>query len=162
MRFLLAAARITLIRAQNPLLDDARTNYDEVKSFILRSAQKMPEENYSFRPAPRIRTFGQILGHLADEQYLFCSAAKDENRAADVEKKKTSKADLIAALNDAFAYCDSVYGSLNDQTVMEKAKNGKSRLHMLWGNTIQDNLHYGNLITYLRIKGIVPPSTEGR
>jgi uncharacterized damage-inducible protein DinB len=147
------------------LLSEARQDYNQVKTYILESAAKMPEENYGFRPAPRVRTFGQILGHIAEEQYLFCSTAKGENRAADVEKSKTSKADLIAALKEAFSYCDSVYDSLNDQTALDTIKRGdtqRTRLKILWGNTGQDNLHYGNLITYLRIKGIVPPSTEGQ
>lgn len=152
------------LNAQSILLREARQEFDAAKSNVLGSAEKMPEESYSFKPAPRVRTFGQILGHLAEEQYLYCSTAKGEQRSADIEKTKTSKADLIAALKEAFAYCDSVYDSLNDATVLETVKVGKprTRLKILWGNTIHDNLHYGNLITYLRIKGIVPPSTEGQ
>lgn len=164
MRLLSMLVLIVPALAAQSLLGDARQEYNQVKTYILQSAAKMPEEFYSFKPAPRVRTFGQILGHIAEEQYLFCGTAKDETRAADVEKTKTSKADLIAALNEAFHYCDSVYDSLNDATALEMVKSGKprTRLKILWGNTTQDNLHYGNLITYLRIKGFVPPSTEGQ
>ena len=121
-------------------------------------------ENYGFKPAPRVRTFGQILGHVAEEQYFFCSSVKGEQKAADVEKAKTSKADLLATLRDSFAYCDAAYDGVTDATAIQMIKVGQSqhtRLRMLWGNTVHDNSHYGNLVTYLRIKGLVPPSTEG-
>ncbi|HWZ33744.1 MAG TPA: DinB family protein [Bryobacteraceae bacterium] len=165
IHLVLFAVSAGVLHAQPSVLGEARQEFDEVRSFILRSAEKMPEESYSFKPAPRVRTFGQILGHIAEEQYLFCGTAKGEQRAADVEGTKTSKADLIAALREAFAYCDSVYDSLNDATALQVIGSGaktRTRLKVLWGNTIQDNLHYGNLITYLRIKGLVPPSTEGQ
>src|SRR5690349_20636305 len=118
----------------NPFSADSRQAYAEVKSNILQSAEKMPEENYSFKPAPRVRSFGQILGHLAEEQYLYCGTAKGEKKAADVEKTKIAKADLLAVLNDAFAYCDAVYATLTDATASETVQIGQSqrtRLHIL-------------------------------
>ena len=150
----------------NPLSADARRAYADVKSNILRSAEKMPEENYNFRPAPRVRTFGQVLGHIAQEQYLFfCGPLKGEQKAADIERTKTSKADLIVALKDSFAYCDAVYDQMKDQdatAVVNTGGNKSTRLRLLWMNIVHDESHYGNLVTYLRIKGIVPPSTEGQ
>lgn len=137
----------------NPLSAGLKQAYAEVKSNILRSAEKMPEENYSFRPAPRVRTFGEILGHIAQEQYLyFCGPVRGEQKAADIEKTKTSKADLVAALKESFAYCDVAYDQMTD----------KGNLTLLWKNVLHDGEHYGNLVTYLRIKGLVPPSTEGQ
>src|SRR5580693_3011883 len=133
--FVLVCASIA--HSANPLSTEARQVYTSVKSNILRSAEKMPEENYSFKPAPRVRTFGQILGHLAEEQYLYCGTAKGEQKAADVEKTKTSKADLIAALNTAFAYCDAVYDSFTDASVVETIKRGeppRTKLSVLWSN----------------------------
>ena len=159
------AASILNAQNANPLSTEAKQAYTTVKNYILQSAEKMPEENYSFKPAPRVRTFGQILGHVAEEQYIYCGAAKGEQKAADVEKTKTSKADLLAALTESFAYCDTAYDSLTDATAVEMVKRGKrqrTRLWILWGNTVHDNQHYGNLVTYLRIKGLVPPSTEGQ
>jgi uncharacterized damage-inducible protein DinB len=149
----------------NPLSGEALQAYTVAKNNILGSAQKMPEENYAFKPAPRVRTFGQLLGHVAEEQYFFCSSVKGEQKAMDIEKTKTSKADLIAALKDSFAYCDGAYNGLTDATAVQMLKLGDTRVSkvgMLWNNTIHDNLHYGNIITYLRIKGLVPPSTEGQ
>jgi uncharacterized damage-inducible protein DinB len=162
--FALIAAPCAL-RAQNPLVSEVKRAYIAEKTNILQSAAKMPEENYGFKPAPRVRTFGQILGHLAEEQYLYCGTAKGEQKAADVEKTKTSKADLIAALNTAFAYCDAVYDSFTDASVIETIKRGeppRTKLSVLWSNVIHDGEHYGNLVTYMRIKGLVPPSTEGQ
>jgi len=162
---LIACAWLLNAQEVNPLSSEAKEAYSAVKDDILKSAEKMPEENYSFKPAPRVRTFGQILGHLAEEQYLYCGAAKGEQKAADIEKTKTSKADLLTALHGAFAYCDAVYDGLTDATAVQMVKVGQSqhtRLRILWGNTVHDNSHYGNLVTYLRIKGLVPPSTEGQ
>jgi uncharacterized damage-inducible protein DinB len=158
---------VCVLNAQtaNPLSTEARQVYASVKNNILRSAEKMPEENYTFKPAPRVRTFGQILGHVAEEQYIFCGAVRGEQKAVDIEKTKTSKADLLAALRASFAYCDTAYDGLTDAAAVEMVKAGAAehtKLRMLWVNTVHDNSHYGNLVTYLRIKGLVPPSTEGQ
>jgi uncharacterized damage-inducible protein DinB len=157
-----------LLAAQeaNPLSADVRQAYAEVKSNILRSAEKMPEENYAFRPAPRVRTFGQILGHIAQEQYLyFCAPIKGEQKSVDIERTKTTKPDLLAALKDSFAYCDAVYDHMTDSeaaTIVNTGGSKSTKLRLLWMNVVHDESHYGNLVTYLRIKGIVPPSTEGQ
>ncbi len=161
-----AFAGVFPVQAQDNLLSmEVREAYQTVKNNILRSAEKMPEENYGFKPAPRVRTFGQILGHLAEEQYFFCAPVKGEQKAVDVEKTKTSKADLIAALKESFAYCDAIYDSMTDtvaQQVLRRGESQRTKLRMLWGNVAHDGEHYGNLVTYLRIKGLVPPSTEGQ
>jgi uncharacterized damage-inducible protein DinB len=158
-------AAVCVLQAQNPLSDGLRESYTEVKNNI-RSAEKMPEENYNFRPAPRVRTFGEILGHIAQEQYLFfCGPVKGEHKAVDVEKTKTAKADLLAALDESFGYCDAVYHSMTDAALGQVVDTGGSKhtkSSLLWSNVVHDTLHYGNLVTYLRIKGLVPPSTEGQ
>jgi uncharacterized damage-inducible protein DinB len=152
-------------QSANPLSAEARQVYTSVKNNILRSAEKMPEANYGFKPAPRVRTFGQLLGHVAEEQYIFCSAVRGEQKAADIEKTKSSKADLLAALHESFSYCDAAYDSLTDAAAVDMVKVGAAehtKLRMLWVNTVHDESHYGNMVTYLRIKGLVPPSTEGQ
>ena len=159
---------IAALQAQdaNPLISDVKRAYTEVKNNILRSAEKMPKENYDFRPAPRVRTFGQILGHIAQEQYLyFCSPVKGEQKSVDIERTKTTKPELLAALKESFAYCDSVYDKMTDAEATGIVDTGGSKsmkLRLLWMNIVHDESHYGNLVTYLRIKGIVPPSTEGQ
>jgi uncharacterized damage-inducible protein DinB len=109
------------LRAQdaNPFSADARQAYADVKSNILKSAEKMPEENHGFKPALRVRTFGQILGHVSEEQYFYFGAAKGERKAVNIEKTKTAKADLLAALQDSFAYCDVVYGARTDASAAQ-------------------------------------------
>ena len=160
-----AAACMVHGEEANPLTAEAKQAYTEVRNHIMKSAEKMPEAEYGFKPAARVRNFGQILGHIAEEQYFYCSSAKGEQKAVDVEKAKTSKADLIAALQDSFAYCDTVFDGLTDATAVQMIQVGQSRrtrLRMLWADTIHNNSHYGNLVTYMRIKGLVPPSTEGQ
>jgi len=158
----------SLVNAQNsnPLSDDVRRAYAEVRNNILRSAEKVPAENYDFRPAPRVRTFAQLMGHIAQEQYLFfCGPIKGEQKTADVERTKTTKTELLVALNDSFAYCDSAYNAMTDTSAKEIVDTGGNRsmkLRLLWMNVVHDQSHYGNIVTYLRIKGIVPPSTEGQ
>src|SRR6516162_6041980 len=105
------------VSQQNPLSAWNKIAYARVKDILLKSAEKMPEENYSFKPVDTVRSYGQIVGHVADAQYLFCSTASGEkNPDLKIEKTKTSKADLIAALKEGFVYCDKVYDSITDAT----------------------------------------------
>ena len=144
----------------------ATTHYNQITGLILRSAEKMPEENYAFKPSPDVRTYAGILGHIADAQYAFCSAAMGEkNPAPGIEKTKTSKADLTAALKEAVGYCQKAYGALSDDSGGQVVKffgGERSKLNVLQFNNMHNMEHYGNLVTYLRIKGIVPPSSEPR
>ncbi len=152
--------------AQNPLSTETKAMYESIRNNIARSADKMPEEQYSFKPVPEVRSFAQLLGHIADAQYLFCSAVKgDKNPAPGIEKTKSSKADLTAALKEAFAYCDSAYAEMTDEKATGNVKffgRERSRLSVLNFNASHNNEHYGNIVTYMRIKGLVPPSSEGR
>ena len=168
---LLAPAGVTLAQEKpaapapaNPLSTWNKMAYGRVKDILLRSAQKMPEENYSFKPTDTVRSYGQIIGHVADAQYMFCSMALGEKSPApDIEHTKTSKADLIAALNTAFAYCDKAYDGMTDATAVQTIKlfgNDAPRLSALTVNNMHDLEHYGNLVTYMRLKNIVPPTSE--
>jgi uncharacterized damage-inducible protein DinB len=160
---LLVAASVS---AQNPLAAGQKFLHTSVKSNIIRSAEKMPEANYSFKPTPEVRSFGQLIGHIADAQYLFCSAVLGKpNPAPGVEKTKTTKADLVQAVKDAFAYCDQAYDGMTDAQASAMVKffgAERAKLTVLSFNTAHNNEHYGNIVTYLRMKGLVPPSSEGR
>lgn len=139
--------------------------YGYLKNVLLRSAEKMPEENFNFKPTDSVRSFGQILGHLADSQYYFCSKVRGEqNPAPKIEQTKTSKADLIGALKEAFAYCDKAYDGMTDASAKETVKvfggEDTPKKDVLTINNMHTIEHYGNLITYLRMKNIVPPSSE--
>ena len=149
---------------QNPLSGHAKYMYGAVQKILVGTAEKMPEENYGFKPTPAVRSFGQIIGHVADAQYYFCSIALGEkNPSPKVEKSKTTKAELIAGLKDAFAYCDKAYGGMTDASAAEVVKlMGKEtpKLGVLNVNTSHTMEHYGNLVTYLRLKDIVPPTSD--
>lgn len=152
------------VTPENPLSSWNKAAYARVKDMLVRSAQKMPEENYAFKPVDTVRSYGQIVGHVADAQYLFCSLALGENNPKlDIEHTKTSKADLITALNTAFAYCDKAYDTMTDAAAVQMIKlfgSDAPRLSALTVNNMHNFEHYGNLATYMRIKGIVPPSSE--
>src|SRR5216684_801805 len=136
----------------------------QVTAWIERAAEKMPEEEYAFKPDPAVRSFGQILGHIADANYLFCSPLLGENNPSPgIEKSKTAKAELTSALHDAFAYCNRAYDKLIDVNANETVKafgQERNKLGVLWFNASHNLEHYGNLVVYLRLKGIVPPSSD--
>ena len=150
---------------QNPIAAGQKMLFSMIKNNIIRSAEKMPEENYAFKPTPEVRSFGQLIGHVADSQYMFCSAVLGTpNPAPGIERSKTTKADLVQAVKDAFAFCDPAYDGLTDAQagVMVKFMGDQAKVTVLAFNTAHDNEHYGNIVTYLRMKGIVPPSSEPR
>jgi uncharacterized damage-inducible protein DinB len=150
----------------NPITASEKGLYSFVSNAVVGAAQKMPEENYSFKPTPEVRSFGQLVGHVADASYAFCSLATGEaNPAKDIEKTKTSKADLVAALKDGVAYCTKAFDSMTDAKGSQTVKFMSfdlAKLTMFSLNTAHTDEHYGNMVTYLRLKGIVPPTSENR
>jgi uncharacterized damage-inducible protein DinB len=148
----------------NPYTANTKLNYWGGKAAILRTAEIVPEEFYSFKPTEAVRSLGQILGHVADAQYTFCSLARGEkNPVRNIEKTKTSKADLIAALKEAFAYCDKTFEGMSDSSGTEMVKFmgiDTPKLGALIANNQHLSEHYGNLVTYMRLKNIVPPSSD--
>lgn len=163
----LSIAALTLAAsalAQNPLPAEAKQAYNGIKNNLIKMAEKMPEEHYSFKPVAEIRSFGQLIAHVADAQTRNCSAAKGEPKQGNAASK-TSKADLVAALKDSFAACDAAFESLTEANAFEKIKTARgerSRIGTLVQNTTHSNEEYGYMAVYLRLKGIVPPSSEGR
>jgi hypothetical protein len=124
----------------------------------------MPEEHYSFRTTDQVRTFGQMIAHVADAQLRMCAVVKGEQVTANAASK-TSKADLVAALKASFDYCDPVYASMTDMAGAAQIKWARwemSKLGLLNWNISHDNEMYGIIGAFLRIKGLVPPSSEGR
>jgi uncharacterized damage-inducible protein DinB len=148
----------------NPISVSQNKMYTMLSGMVIAAAEKMPEESYSFKPTADVRSFGQLVGHLADSQYFFCaSAAGDTKPAGGIEKSKTSKAELVAALKEAVAYCGKTYAGMTDakgSEMMKMMNYDFARLTVLSANTAHDYEHYGNMATYMRIKGIVPPSSE--
>ena len=156
--------------APNPLTTAVGMLRGNFQDMITKSADEMPEANYAFRPTKDVRTFGEILNHVADASYMFCSTAKGEanphpgpESGAPNAKMPTSKADIMTFLKGAFDYCNGVYAGTTDAQLNDQVDffGGKSsKLFVLALNASHDGEHYGNLVTYLRIKGLVPPSTQ--
>lgn len=167
---LLAVPAIAAAQAPAPvgLTAAAKMQSDQVKGNIVKAAEKVAEADYAFKPTPEVRSFGALLAHVADANYMLCArvAAEKSPMGESVEKTKTSKADLVKALNDAFAYCDSVFAKVTDANGAEPIEwFGNRKMPKLAGlnmNTMHNWEHYGNIVTYMRLKGMVPPSSEGR
>ncbi len=170
--FLIAAvplasfAQESAMGAGNPLVNSEKGFYSMVSHGLIGAAEKMPESDYSFKPTPEVRSFGQLVGHAADAQYAMCSAASgEENPVKSIEKTKTSKADLVQALKDGVAFCMKAYGGLTDAQASQTVKffgHDFPKLTVMSVNTAHTDEHYGNMVTYLRLKGIVPPTSEAR
>ncbi len=152
--------------AANPFTEIVKSSWDSVKKNVSASATQMPENEYSFQPTPEVRSFGKILGHLANEHYLICSTAKGEKDPNTVDfEKTTAKADLLKALTASITYCDGVFAGMTDAKAFDTVEMFGSkfkRLGTLELNVMHDSEHYGNLVTYMRMKGHVPPSSAGR
>jgi uncharacterized damage-inducible protein DinB len=152
----------------NQVSQAIKNSWNGAERNITESADQMPEADYAFKPVDSVRTFGQILAHVAGASYMYCSAAKGEKSPfgeGDFEKTATTKAAIVKALADSNAYCDAAFNALTDASAGEMVQNpfgqGQfARATALLNNTNHLNEHYGNLVTYFRIKGMVPPSSK--
>jgi len=148
----------------NPFSNYNKIFFARMKTILVSSAEKMPEENYSFKPTESVRSYGQIVGHIADAQYNFCAMSLGEtNPGLKIEETKTSKADLVAALKGALAYCDKAYDTMTDVSGLQTVKMfgmDMPKFGVLNINNAHDMEHYGNLVTYMRLKNVVPPTSE--
>jgi len=155
------------VLAQAPsATSQARMLWTDVTGYLVESANDMPENLYSFRPTPEVRTFGELLGHIAGSQKMFCAMALGETPPAEdaVEKAAKTKAALVAALRESNTYCARAYAQSDAQTsgTVDVFGQQRTKLYALMMNTTHDNEHYGNIVTYLRINKMVPPSSKPR
>jgi hypothetical protein len=135
--------------------------YNSVKNNLLKSADKAPEEVYSFMPTSDERTFAEVLNHVVEAQMRVCSTLLGETKTADAASK--TKSGVVAGLNTAFAECDKAYDALTDANLADTFKFGprqRTRVAALTGNISHDNEQYGILSVYMRLKSIVPPSSD--
>ena len=195
----------------DPVSKMLKGSFDTISRYITRSAEKMPEENYAFKPTPEVMSFGELVGHVANTHFSYCARVKGEKNPNDGNDiaRKTAKADIVKGLADSVAYCSTVYAEMTDAKGLEplpppmapptppappappaaaappSSQAGtpkppvpppappaaaapqtppppQAKLQRLLGNVTHDWEHYGNLVTYLRIKGLVPPSSEPR
>jgi len=152
----------------NPVSMAITNAWHSARRNLTESADQMPEADYAFKPVDSVRTFGQIVAHVAGASYVYCSAARREKSPfseGDFEKTATTKAAIVKALADSNAYCDAAFDALTDASAGELVPNpfGQGefpRASALLNNTNHLNEHYGNLVTYFRIKGMVPPSSR--
>lgn len=166
---LLASCAAMVAWAQMPaqmgapsMAGDIKQAYSSIKSNLILAAEKMPEDGYNYQPTKEERNFGAWVAHIADAQLGTCSRIAGSNATPNAASK-TTKADLIAALKASFDACDPVYAALTDANAAEAVAAGRAqrpRLTVLAGNIAHDNECYGSMAVYLRLKGIVPPSTE--
>lgn len=151
----------------NPIASGMAFTLGMVKGNILKSAEQVPESLYGFKATPDVRSLGQLFGHVADANYMICATIAGEKPpvTGSVEKTATTKADLTKALAGSFAYCEQVYAATTD------ADGGKmvdlfgmkmSKVAALGFNNAHDFEHYGNIVTYMRLNKMVPPSSQGR
>ena len=149
-----------------PLSEGLRRSYNTLKMNLTETAQKFDEAAYSYTPAKDIRVFGAQLAHVANSQFNACAAAKGEanpHQGSNLEKTKTTRADIIQALADSFAFCDPAFANLTDQSALELVRQGQNEIargSVLTNLIVHGNEEYGILTVYMRTKGMVPPSTE--
>ncbi|MDP2052368.1 MAG: DinB family protein [Acidobacteriota bacterium] len=149
----------------NPYTDAVKAQLAQIKNPVIRTAEKVPEDLYAFKPTPEVRSLGQLIAHIADGNNGICGAASGMKPTGQtgIEKSVTGKAALQKALADSFAFCEQALASMDDTKGAEMAKSFlgmQPRLMVLAFNNSHVNEHYGNLVTYMRLKGIVPPSSE--
>lgn len=150
----------------NPFTDAVKAQLAQIKDPVIRTAEKVPEDLYAFKPTPEVRSLGQLIGHIADGNFGICGAASGQKPPmSGVEKSTTGKAALQKALAASFNFCESAIAAMDDKKGAETVKTFlgvQARLGVLAFNNSHVNEHYGNLVTYMRLKGIVPPSSEPR
>lgn len=155
-------AQMASENAANPLSSGVRRAYENVKTNLLDTAGKVPEQDYGFQPTPQIRTFAQVFNHIASSQMHTCSAILGSKMTYTAPAANASKDNVIAALKASFEECDRAYNQLSDTNATHPVRTYMGevpQLIALVGNTSHDDHEYGALTVYMRLKGIVPPST---
>jgi uncharacterized damage-inducible protein DinB len=148
------------------LPSELQGSYARLKVNILKAADKTPPEDYNFKPTPDIRTFARVVNHVTEAQLHICGASNNTDPSAlpKVPSDTADKAVIVEALKASFAECDKAYAGLTDANMTEAIEAGPSgkraRLTLLWANVSHDNEQYATLSLYMRLKGLVPPSSE--
>lgn len=164
LAMVLAGALVSAASAQSApsMADVVKQNYNQMKNLLTRAAEAMPDDGYSFQPTQQERSFGGWVGHVADAQMRTCSGIAGEQKNLNAESK-TSKAELLAALKESFDACDPVFEGLTDANANSPVpgfRGPQPRLTSQFGMLSHDNECYGSMAVYLRLKGIVPPSSD--
>ena len=159
--FLICALAAGTLQAQNHMTNTATQRYfNVVRSNLELSADAMPPEKYSYRLTPQQMTFAEWLNHATQRNYSDCAVLKGEP-VSELEKKAASlkeKAEVGKALKDSFAYCADALKGMDDQKAISSPAMSNAFLHLV----VHNNEIYGNIVGYLRVSGIIPPSTASR
>jgi uncharacterized damage-inducible protein DinB len=140
--------------------------YDVVKGYLTRAAEQGPEAQYAFKATPEVRSMGQLFAHVADANYMFCGTSSGEAGPAEsVEQTMTTKAELQGALAASFAFCDRAFAALDDtsgaaEVTLDALNMTSTKLGILSLATAHQFEHYGNVVTYMRLNMMVPPSSQ--
>ena len=139
-------------------------SWQGVTANVTRAAEQMKDSDYAFRPTESVRTFGQLIGHIAGAQKMICAAALGEKPTAEdeIEKTATTKAALVEAMKSTTAYCERAYAQTDAAAAASTTLFGQTqtRMYALATNASHNSEHYGNIVTYMRMKGMVPPSSQ--
>lgn len=147
----------------------ANAMHATIRRNLAEAAESMPADEYGFRPTAQVRTFGQLVGHVINANFFFCASAMAEKPPSSQNYEQVvDKSALVEALNQSLAYCDRVYEATTDANFSEPVTVGPGvgmgpartvRGAVLMFNVAHNNEHYGNIVVYMRLKGLVPPST---
>jgi hypothetical protein len=144
-----------------------QASYNRIKNLVTLSAEKMPESDYGFKPNMEIRSYGQLWGHVANFHFGTCATSlgtANPNQGVNLENTATTKEAVVKALAESFALCDKAFAALTDQAAAEGVPGGRGgpvARGILLNRIIEhDNEMYGIGTVYLRLKNLVPPSTE--
>ena len=153
------------LQPADPAVAGIKSTHDLVKGNILKAAAQVPDDMYAFKPTPDVRSMGALFAHVADANFMICAAASGEkpSMSGSIEKEKTAKKDILAALEASFTFCESAFAGMTaaraNETVKFFVPGTYTRLGVLAFNSAHDFEHYGNVVTYMRLKGLVPPSS---
>jgi hypothetical protein len=163
--------RLTVFKGR-PLASVIARTFNVYSNYILMAAQMMPEADYGFHPTPEVRVFGEQINHSTVSHYSFCNQAGMppgiQRKASPPLAQLKTKAVIVSALKDSIAYCNSVLAAATESWLMETAPavGGSSsgliegiRAHAFLYNNAHDAEDYGTITTYLRLRGLVPPSS---
>ena len=143
-----------------------RTNWKDMMANVTAAAEEVPDAIYAYKPTPEVRSFGAIMAHVAGSQRMFCAMALGDAPAAedDIEKSATTKAAIVAALKASNDYCERAYAQSDaaNAAMVDVFGTQRSRLFALMMNATHDAEHYGNVVTYMRLNRMVPPSSRPR
>jgi uncharacterized damage-inducible protein DinB len=165
---LVVTSSSTALRAEqatDPTIASVKTTYDVVKGYITKAAAQIPADKYSYQPTKDVRTIAALFGHIANASTLICNTSSGMGGAPTSDAEKlTAKADVVKALAAGFAACDHAFQMISAKNANETVTlfgMTHSRIGGMAFNTAHNFEHYGNIVTYMRMNGLVPPSSGG-